>query len=193
MFSEFAHVYSRAAAAAIPRPADSSATVENGLTHGPVNEPIDGTLLLAFPVLMLRNSVAGGLGRVLWHQHSWIDLFHRRTSHLEAAKDAQDPTTIDTLDTVLTGLLRPIMLNIAPRRSDIKQLIPLIRVASSPSRGGVLFDGSANRPKQSERYFFIVARGSCSVKSWEEDDHKQQKGQIYDPWKRQKPDFARQI
>ena len=177
VFSEFTNVYSRAAAAAaaIPPPADSPATVENGLTH----EPIDGTILLAFPVLMLRNSVAGGLGRVLWHQHSWIELFHRRTSNLEAAKDARDATTIDTLDTVLTGLIRPIMLNIAPRRSDIKQMIPLIRVASSPSQGGVLFDGSANRPKQSERYFFIVARGSCSVKSWEEDDHKQQKGQIY--------------
>ena len=71
--------------------------------------------------------------------------------------------------TVLAGLIRPFMIQVAPRRSDLKKLVPYLQVVKC-SRGDILFHDNHQRPKKTERYWYVVCSGECSVQTWDIED-----------------------
>jgi hypothetical protein len=134
----------------------------------------NSAVLLAFPVLLLRNSVGGGLSHVFWHQNSWINILNNQLSTKNG--------TIPDYDTVVAGLIRPVMLNYAPKRLDLKKIIPFLTATQIYNKGQIIYDDNHDRPKQKGRYWFVIARGTCSVKTWEEDEiirDQQHESQLY--------------
>ena len=111
-----------------------------------------------FSFLLQNTVVSGGLEKVRWHQQTWIDVLQTHPRPLSKKST-----------TVLAGLIRPFFIQIAPRRSDLKALVPYLQTVKC-SRGDILFHDNHQRPKKTERYWYIVCRGECSVQTWEIED-----------------------
>ena len=67
------------------------------------------------------------------------------------------------------------MLKIAPRRKDLKQLVPHLKVVTATSTtsnntSNIIYDDNHNRPKSKERQWFVVARGQVSLKTFENEE-----------------------
>ena len=143
VFSEFINSYSR--------------TTDNNKKN---------VVLLAFPALLLRNGVKGGIEKISWQQNAWIAMLN--TQH-------QNKQSNNIATAVIAGLIRPLMLKIAPRRKDLKQLVPHLKVVTATSTTSnntstIIYDDNHNRPKSKERQWFVVARGQVSLKTFENEE-----------------------
>ena len=147
-----------------------------------VGERKQRSMLIAFPVLLLRHCPHGGIEKVLWQQHAWIPMLIKlnttnNSSNNSSSNNNNNNNKRDTLNqqennlAVIAGLIRPFMLKIAPRRTDLIKMIPYLSILQCTSQQETIYDDNNHKnPKKLDRLYGIVGRGKAKVSSVEEED-----------------------